>query len=227
MILQLLAVSGSSPENSPSLTKHFMYPELLSCFQRLQYGTYLILYQNGEPPHERYFYVKPLPLANKTQYCPYLCWATHKNANNASDCIPLCNVMWVTQGCYTPELRKYRRNDEYIDGPFVGKKRVACLSHGCMTIWLYDGRKTRGINVLATDPLVFTMWMKLLDDCAQLNAALDLSGSVRALQRFLEDLKNEDRLDRVKELREDKSLLSMVFRRNEGFSGEDGVDGRR
>jgi hypothetical protein len=198
LLLQLMAVSGVTPGNSPSLVEHFMYKELLSCVQRMQYGTYLIHYQKGEPPHERYFYVKSLPLANKAQYCPFLCWATHKNAHQASDLIPMCNVMWVTTGMDTPVLKKYAVGDgEHISGPYVGKKKPEMLGYGCLSVWIYDGRKMRVVELLATDPLVFTMWMKLLEDVAQMNAALDTSGSVRALQRQIEELRVAGELDRA------------------------------
>jgi hypothetical protein len=198
LLLQLMAVSGVTPVNSPSLVQHFMYQELLSCFQRMQYGTYLVHYRKGEPPHERYFYIKSLPLANKAQYCPFLCWATHKNAHQAADCIPLCNVMWVTTGLDTPNLAKYAVGDgEHVNGPFVGKRRVEMLAYGAFALWIFDGKKTKCVELLATDPLVFTMWMKLLEDVAQLNAALDTGGSVRALQRQLEDLRVAGELDRA------------------------------
>ena len=187
-ILQIMAVSGANPQNSPSLTEHFMYPELLSCIQRLQAGTYMIRYHNaGEPPHERYFYLKSLPLANRAQYAPFLCWSVHKNSHNAQDCIPLPNIMWVTQGIHSPTMRKYYLGGNAIQGPFVGKKKVECLAYGCMSIWYYDGANTRNLDVLATDPLAFTMWMKLLEDVAHLNAALDTSGKVRRMQKYIEN----------------------------------------
>ena len=195
-ILQVMAVSGATPENSPSLTQHFMYPELLSCFQRLQYGTYMVLFQKGEPPHERYFYTKPMPLANRAQYCPYFCWSLHRHAHQAIDCIPLCNVMWVTQGVYeSSNFRRYLVGGDYIAGPQIGKRRAEMLIHGCFTVWFYDGKDTKGIDILAPDPLVFTMWMKLLEDMAQLNAALDVSGSVKAEQRRIERMRDEGELE--------------------------------
>lgn len=191
LILQLMAVSGANAENSPSLTQHFMYPELLSCIQRLQYGAYLVHYPKNDTPHERYFYVKPLPLANRGQYCPFLCWSVHRHAHDALDAIPLCNVMWVTQGVLTQPLQKAYLGGDYISGPFVGKARAELLTHGVFTVWVYDGQSTKGINLCATDPLVFAMFMKLLEDVAQLNAALDVTGSVRALQEDLERLREE------------------------------------
>lgn len=195
LILQHMAVSGATPQNSPSLTEHFMYPELISCVQRLLVGTYLVRYSAGyEPPHERYFYIRSLPLATKAQYAPFLCWSVHKNSHNASDCIPLCNIMWVTQGMHSPNFRKYYIGGNSIQGPFVGKRKVECLAYGCFTVWHYDGKNTKGLDLLATDPLCFTMWMKLLEDIAQLNAALDTSGNVRKMQKYIETLREEGTL---------------------------------
>ena len=215
LFLQMMAVSGVTPTNSPSLVNHFMYPELLSCVQRLQYGTYLCHYTPGEPPHERYFYVKPLPLANKAQYCPFLCWSLHKTSHQAVDAIPLVNVMHVTQGIHTKTLEKYRLGEDYIQGPYVGKRRAECLAHGVFTVWFYDGKKTKAVDLMATDPLVFTMWMKVLEDAAQLNAALDTSGSVRALQRHLEDLREDGELDTVTESKKAKGFSSKYFGKDE------------
>lgn len=194
LILQLMAVSGATPDNSPSLTAHFMYPELLSCLQRLQYGAYAIHYSASEPPHERYFYIKPLPLGNRNQYCPFLCWSVHRHSHQAQDAIPLCNVMWVTQGVFTNNLAKYHLGGDYIAGPFVGKRRAELLAHGVFTVWVFDGRETKGIDICATDPLVFAMFMKLFDDIAQLNASLDITGSVRALQHDIERMREEGTL---------------------------------
>lgn len=194
LILQIMAVSGANAENSPSLTSHFMYPELLSCFQRLQYGAYLIHYSKTESPHERYFYIKPLPLANRGQHCPFLCWSTHRHSHQAMDAVPLCNVMWVTQGLCSKTLMKYHLGGDYIEGPFVGKRRAELLSHGVFTVWIYDGTETKAIDLCATDPLVFAMFMKLFDDVAQLNAALDVTGSVRALQRDIERMREDGSL---------------------------------
>ncbi|KAJ1510168.1 hypothetical protein HMI55_007103 [Coelomomyces lativittatus] len=189
LILQVMAVSGVTPDNSPSLTAHFMYPELISCFQRLQYGAYMVLYQKNDSPHERYFYIKSLPLSNKGQYCPYLCWSVHRNAHQAMDAIPLCNVMWVTPGTHTPPLMRYALGGNLISGPFVGKRRSELLTFGALSVWVYDGRTTRSIDIVAPDPLVYSMLMKVLDDMAQLNASLDLTGSVRALQKDLEAMR--------------------------------------
>ena len=216
LFLQIMAVSGVTPANSPSLVNHFMYPELISCLQRLQYGTYLVHYTPGEPPHERYFYIKSLPLANKAQYAPFLCWSLHKNSHTAVDAIPLVNVMHVTQGIHTKTLEKYQLGEEYIQGPFVGKRKAECLAHGVFSVWIYDGKKTKSVDLLATDPLVFTMWMKLLEDTAQCNAALDTSGSVRALQRHLEDLREDGELDTVSEKKK-SSWASKYF----GRTGDD------
>ena len=191
-VLQVMALSGVNPDNSPSLTQHFMYPDLISCLQRLQYGTYCIHYQRGEPPHERYFYLKSLPLGNRSQFAPFLCWSIHRHSHNATDAIPLCNVMWVTQGIDSSEvMQKYWIGGNFMHGPFVGKRRAECLIHGAFTVWVYDGKKLHGIDILCTDPLVFTMWMKVLEDFAQLNAALDVTGNVRAMQKDLEMSKSK------------------------------------
>jgi hypothetical protein len=206
-ILQIMAVSGANAENSPSLTQHFMYPELLSAVQRLQYGAYLVHYSKSEPPHERYFYVKPLPLANKAQYCPFLCWSTHRHSHNALDAIPLCNVMWVTQGLCSTTLMKHSIGGDYIEGPFVGKKRAELLVHGVFTVWVYDGRETKAIDLCATDPLVFAMFMKLMEDVAQLNASLDSSGSVRALQRDIEKMREDGSLAERGKKRQQVNIL--------------------
>ena len=207
LILQVMAVSGANADNSPSLTEHFMYPELISSCQRLQYGTYLIHYQKNERPHERYFYVKSLPLANKAQFCPFLCYSMHRHSSQAIDAIPLCNVMWVTQGIETENLLKYYLGGDFISGPFVGKHKAELLTYGAFTVWIYDGKQTKGIDLVATDPLSFSMWMKLLEDMAQLNAALDVTGSVRALQRDLERLREDGQL-RSRQQKKATSLLS-------------------
>lgn len=201
LILQIMAVSGANADNSPSLTEHFMYPELLSCCQRLQYGSYLVHYTKNERPHERYFYVKSLPLANKAQFCPFLCFSLHRHAHQALDAIPLCNIMWVTHGLHTDNFLRYALGGDFITGPFVGKHKSELLTYGAFTVWIYDGQATKGIDLIATDPLSFTMWMKLLEDVAQLNAALDVTGSVRALQRDLEQLLEKGELrDRQKKV---------------------------
>jgi hypothetical protein len=195
LLLQLMRVSGATPTNSPTLTKHFMYAELLSCVQRMQYGNYLVFFdRRGESPHERWFYIKSLPLASSAQLCPFLCWAKHRTAHNAIDAIPLTNVMWVTPGVHTERFKRWRIGNSdgarYLHGPFVGKSRANILVYGAFTVWVYDGgKRVRGIDVVATDPLAFTMWMKLLDDVAQLNAALDTTGCVRAVQQYIEELK--------------------------------------
>lgn len=211
LLLQIMALSGVNPENSPSLTQHFMYPELLSCIQRLQYGAYLVHYDKGEPPHERYFYVKPLPLASKSQYCPFLCWSTHRHSHQAMDAVPLCNVMWVTQGVCSKTLQKYFLGGDFIGGPFVGKNRAELLVHGVFTVWVFDGKETKGIDLCATDPLVFAMFMKLLEDVAQLNASLDVTGSVRALQRDIEAMREEGTLhDRGQSKRREATLVPQA-----------------
>jgi hypothetical protein len=207
LLLQIMAVSGANPDNSPSLTEHFMYPELLSCCQRLQYGSYLVHYQKKERPHERYFYIKSLPLANKAQFCPFLCFSLHRHAHQAIDAIPLCNVMWVTHGVHTENLLRYYLGGDFITGPYVGKHKAELLTYGAFTVWIYDGQATKGIDLVATDPLSFSMWMKLLEDVAQLNAALDVTGSVRALQRDLERLLESGEL-RSRQEKTSANLLS-------------------
>jgi hypothetical protein len=102
--------------------------------------------------------------------------------------------MWVTQGLCSNTLMKHSIGGDYIEGPFVGKKRAELLVHGVFTVWVYDGSETKGIDLCATDPLVFAMFMKLLEDVAQLNASLDGSGSVRALQRDIERMREEGSL---------------------------------
>lgn len=207
-IIQVMALSGANPDNSPSLTSHFMYPDLLSSIQRLQYGTYLIHYQKSETPHERYFYIKSLPLANRGQFCPFFCWSVHRHSQTAVDAIPLCNVMWVTQGIDGSDVfKKHYIGGNYIHGPFVDKYRSECLVHGSMTVWVYDGKKLRGIDILATDPLVFALWMTLLEDFSQLNAALDPTGNVRALQKDIEGAKADGRLAEHYSKKRDKSLF--------------------
>eukprot|EP00658_Telonema_sp_P-2_P052215 TRINITY_DN40408_c0_g1_i4.p1 TRINITY_DN40408_c0_g1~~TRINITY_DN40408_c0_g1_i4.p1 ORF type:complete len:119 (-),score=29.05 TRINITY_DN40408_c0_g1_i4:157-513(-) len=103
--------------------------------------------------------------------------------------------MWVTQGIDSSEaLQKYWIGGNFMHGPFVGKRRAECLIHGAMTVWVYDGKKLRAVDILCTDPLVFTMWMKVLEDFAQLNAALDVTGNVRAMQKDLETSKARGQL---------------------------------
>jgi hypothetical protein len=52
------------------------------------------------------------------------------------------------------------------------------------------------------------MWMKLLEDMAHLNAALDVTGSVRALQRDLERLLESGDLRTRQQKKKNASLLS-------------------
>ena len=201
MLLQLMAVSGATPANSPALVRHIMYPDLLSCVQRLSYGSYLVRYDRpGEPPHERYFYIKSLPLANRSQYCPFLCFAVHRKSHQALDAVPLCNVIWVTPGVHTPNLQRYlvAEGSRYIHGPYVGKARAEMLNYGAFTVWVYNGAELQPIDVVATDPLAYEMWLTLLDNCAQLNASLDLSNRVRTVQRYIEQLKTEGNLKDLK-----------------------------
>lgn len=201
VLLQLLAVSGATPANSPALTRHLMYPDLLSCVQRLTFGNYMVLYDRpGEPPHERYFYIKSLPLANRAQYCPFFCYSTHRRSTNAIDAVPLCNVIWVTPGVHTGRLKRYQVSEEsrYIYGPMVGKKRAEMLNYGAFTVWVYMGDRMKSIDIVATDPLQYEMWLTLLDNVAQTNASLDLGNRVRTVQRYIEELKCEGNLHDLK-----------------------------
>jgi hypothetical protein len=173
----------------------------------------MVHYTKSEWPHERYFYVKSLPLANRGQFCPFLCWSMHRHSHQAVDAVPLCNVMWVTQGlCTEPLLKRYAGGD-YIEGPFIGKGRAELLVHGACSVWVYDGSETRSIDIVSPDPLVFAMFMKLLEDVAQLNAALDTSGGVRALQRDLEALREQGKLSRrgAKKTKDQTSLFSTRY----------------
>lgn len=217
VLLQLLAVSGATPSNSPALTRHIMYPDLLSCVQRLSFGSYLVLYDKpGEPPHERFFYIKPLPLANRSQYCPFLCYAQHRKSQTAEDAIPLCNVIWVTPGVHSDNLQRYQVSEgsRYIYGPYVGKKRAEMLNYGAFSVWVYDGKHLRSVDVVATDPLAYEMWMTLLDSVSQINASLDLSNRVRTVQRYIEELKVRGEL---RELKPEKK--PNWFQRVFGFGG--------
>jgi hypothetical protein len=201
VLLQLLAVSGATPANSPGLTRHIMYPDLLSCVQRMLYGCYNVLYDRpGEPPHERYFYIKSLPLASRAQYCPFLCYSTHRQSHTAIDAIPLCNVIWVTPGVHTDKLQRYLVAPEsrYVYGPYVGKRRAEMLIYGAFSVWVYDGTSMRSVDIVSTDPLAYEMWLTVLDNVAQVNASLDLSGRVRTVQRYIEELKVAGNLKALK-----------------------------
>lgn len=225
VLLQLLAVSGATPANSPALTRHLMYPDLLSCVQRLSFGNYMVLYDRpGEPPHERYFYIKSLPLANRSQYCPFLCYSTHRRSATAIDAVPLCNVIWITPGVHSDKLKRYQVSEEsrYIYGPMVGKKRAEMLNYGAFSIWVYMGDRIKSIDVVATDPLQYEMWLTLLDNVAQTNASLDLSNRVRTVQRYIEELKCDGNL---KDLKPDPQpgYFERFFGRNRGVYGAGGA----
>ena len=72
------------------------------------------------------------------------------------------------------------------------------LNYGAFSIWVYMNDRLKSIDVVATDPLAYEMWMTLLDNVAQTNAALDLSNRVRTVQRYVEELKVNDNLNDLK-----------------------------